>query len=135
MPPKPPQVQSLTAYSQRLIIVVKAAVRQAAEDTAIVADPEGGAGTFVPGTPLRAAGDATNTPVAYWTAWTMTQEQKDRLVAEFGRRAGDFTIYPAGANLPSNRSYWMCDANEGGWAPEGVLAALGYAALASPPMG
>ena len=108
MPPQPKDpIQNLaTEYTQRLIIVVRAAMRQMAEEMAIVADPEGGAGTFIPGTPLRVAGDATNTPVAYWTGWTMTQEQRDRLTAEFGRRAGSFDVFVKGNNIRMNRQYW-----------------------------
>lgn len=119
-----------TVYTQRLIIVVKAAVRQLAEDVAVVADPEGGAGTFVPGTPLRADG-GPNTAAAYWTAWTMTQDQRDRLIAEFGRRAGAVTVYTKASNVPTNVNYWLFETADQsgpavGFTPDEVLALLPY---------
>ena len=123
----------MTDYTQRLIIVVKAAARQMAEDACIVADPEA-AGTFFPGQPLRNAGDATNTVVAYWTSWVMTQAQKDNLVAEFGRKAGEFPIYTKNDNVPNNRNFWSFLASQqdpiNGWTSVEVLAELGFDVLA-----
>lgn len=121
-----------TEFTQRLLLVVKAAARTLGNEVAQVADPTSTGDTFT--VPLRLAGDATNTPVAYWTGWTMTPEQRQRLADEFGRRAGSFTVYLKGQQVPTNANYWaFLDAQQDpatGWTPAEVLAALGYDRLA-----
>lgn len=123
MPPKNPS--AATIYTDVTIIVVKPSVQQQAENAAVAADPEGGAGTFIPGSPLRAAGDQTNTVAAYWARWNMTKEQRSAFATRMG---GPNNIIAAGGNVASfgsSRDRWFFDAVEGAWTPEGVLAALG----------
>lgn len=122
-----PGTQRLTEYTDVTIIVVKASLQQAAEAAAIAADPEGGAGSFVPGVRLRLASDPTNTVVAYWTQWNMKPSQRSTFANTIG---GPNNIIAAGGNVPafsSQRDRWFFDATDGAWTPEGVLAALGLA--------
>lgn len=102
-------------------IVVLAALQQKAEDAAISADPAGGAGTFVPGIPLRAAGDATNTVKAYWARWNMQTGQQSAFATALG---GPVSVYAPGQTPHLNRDRWLFDSNAGGWQPHEVLAAL-----------
>lgn len=118
-----------TEYTAISIIVVKAALQQQAEAAAIAADPEGGAGTFVPGVPLRLAGDATNTPVAYYCRWNMKPGQRSAFASSMG---GPINVLSKGASVPLNRDRWLFDAADGQWTAEEALAALGYDTLAPP---
>jgi hypothetical protein len=121
-----------TEYSAITIIVVKASLQQQAENAAIAADPEGGAGTFVPGVPLRLAGDESNTPVAYWCQWNMKPQQRSAFASNMG---GPINVLAPGASVPLNRDRWLFEASgEGAWTGEQVLAALGYAPLGSTPL-
>lgn len=117
------KIHALTEFTAVTLIVVKASVQQQAEAAAITADPEGGAGTFVPGTPLRATGDATNTVVAYWARWNMKPGQRQIFAQTMG---GPNNIIAVGGNVPLNRDRWFFDAAEGQWTPDQVLAVLGY---------
>lgn len=128
-----PSVQ--TEYSDITLIVVKFAIRQQAENAAIVADPEGGAGTFIPGVPLRVAGDTSNTVAAVWARWNMKKAQRSTFAVEMG---GPNNIIAAGGNVPAfstSRDRWFFDAVEGAWTPDQVLGALGLATLATDPAG
>lgn len=119
----------MTQYTDVTIIVVKASLRQGAEAAAIAADPEGGAGTFVPGVPLRIAGDATNTVVAYWCRWNMKPSQRAVFAQTIG---GPNNIIAAGGNVPAfsgQRDRWFFNAAEGAWTSDQVLAALGLARI------
>jgi hypothetical protein len=125
----------VTLFTDVTIIVVKPSLQQGAEAAAIAADPGGGAGTFVPGVPLRAAGDATNTVVAYWCRWNMKPSQRSTFAQTIG---GPNNIIAKGGNVPaftSNRDRWFFDASAAGWTGGEVLAALGLAPLGLPPMG
>lgn len=102
-------------------IVVLAALQQQAENAAITADPNGGKGTFVPGVPLRAAGDTTNTIRAYWCRWNMQTGQQSAFATALG---GPVSIYLPGQKIHSTRDRWMFDSNAGGWQPHEVLIAL-----------
>lgn len=109
------------ASYETVIIVVLPSLQQKAEAAAIAADPAGGAGTFVPGSPLRVPGDASNTPAAYWCRWSMLPGQRGAFAASIG---GPMNVISAGSNVPTNRDRWMFDASDGAWTPEQVLAAL-----------
>lgn len=124
MPVKP----DATDYTDITFIVVLAALQQQAEAAAIAADPEGGAGTFVPGVALRRAGDASNTVVAYWCRWNMIPGQRSAFASSIG---GPMNILAPGATVPTNRDRWMFDASgTNGWTGTQVLAALGFDTLA-----
>jgi hypothetical protein len=118
----------MTEYTAITFIVVKAAIRQQAEAAAVAADPTGGAGTFVPGQPLRVVGDASNTPVAYWCRWNMKPAQRSAFASTIG---GPINVLAKGQVPNLSRDKWMFDGDEGQWTPEEVLAALGYARLAA----
>ena len=123
-------VTANTEYTAPTLIVVKASLRAQAEQAARTADPEGGAGTFNPGTPLRAAGDATNTVVAYWARWNMKPSQRSTFASTI---CGPNNILAPGANVPLNRDRWFFDARDvDGWTGPQVLAALGYDTIGPP---
>lgn len=109
-------------------IVVLAALQQQAENAAITADPAGGAGTFVPGIPLRAAGDNTNAVKAYWARWNMKAGQQGAFATALG---GPVSVYAPGQQVHLNRDRWMFDNSTGGWQPHEVLAALNLETLMS----
>lgn len=119
--------KSQTEYTAITTIVVLAALQQQAEDAAVVADPEAGAGAFVPGTPLRVAGDQSNAVVAYWGRWNMKPGQRSAFAQALG---GPLNIYAPGETPHKNRDRWLFDNSTGSWAPEEVLAALGFDVLA-----
>lgn len=116
-----------TSFTETLIIVVRAPIRDQANAIALVADPTTTSTTFV--AKLRAASDnTTQTVTAYWSNWVMTPDQRTRLIAEFGRSAGNVTVYAKGANVPTNRDYWLFEAAEGtGWTRGEVLTELSLA--------
>lgn len=121
-PPPAKDPTAATIYTDITIIVIKPELQAKAEAAAIAADPAGGAGTFVPGVPLRRAGDPTNTVAAYWCRWNMIPGQRSAFASSIG---GPMNILSAGATVPTNRDRWMFDARDGQWAPDQVLAALG----------
>lgn len=102
-------------------IVVLAALQQQAEQAAITAEPTFGAGTFVPGSALRKAGDATNTPYAYFARWNMQQGQRDAFATSLG---GPLNVYSPGQTPHLNRDRWLFDSNTG-WSLGEVMEALG----------
>ena len=110
-----------TEYTDITIIVVLAPLQQDAEDAAIAAEPEAGAGTFVPGSPLRLAGDESNTVHAYWARWNMLPGQRSAFASSMG---GPMNIISVGDKVQTNRDRWMFDAVEGQWTAEAVLDAL-----------
>lgn len=116
------------------IIVVRPELQQLAEDAAIAASPAGGAGTFIPGVPLRAAGDATNRIRAYWCRWEMlpaspgVRAQRATFAKHLG---GPVSILSATEAPDLARDRWMFDAAPGQWTHPKVLAALGLDTLAS----
>lgn len=116
-----------TEYTEPVFIVVKAALRAQAEAAAIQADPAGGAGTFNPGVPLRAAGDASNTTVAYWCRWNMKPQQRAAFASNIG---GPLAVINKGSQPNLSRDKWMLNAADGQWTDVEVLAALGYDRLA-----
>jgi hypothetical protein len=114
-----------TVFTDITTIVVLAALQQQAELAAIAADPEGGAGTFVPGAPLRRASDPTNAVAAYWCRWNMKAGQRAAFAQTMG---GPMQIIPPGGQVNTNRDRWMFD-SVGGWSPDEVLAVLGLAVM------
>lgn len=113
-----------TAYTDVTIIVVKPNLQQAAETAARAAEPNGGAGTFVPGVWLRTAG-GPDIPAAYVCRWTMKPGQRAAFASSMG---GPMNVLAPGANIPTNRDRWMFDASgPNGWTIEQVMAALGLA--------
>ena len=105
-------------------IVVLASLREQAESAAIAADPAGGAGTFVPGVPLRVAGNGSNTPVAYWCRWNMKPGQRSAFAAAMG---GPMNVIKPGGAVQTNRDRWMFESSDpDGWTGDQVLAVLGY---------
>lgn len=114
--------KAATVYTDITTIVVMSNLREQAEAAAIAAEPEGGAGTFVPGVPLRRAGDAANEIVAYWCRWNMKPGQRSAFASSMG---GPINILSPGASVPTNRDRWMFDSTAG-WSPDEVLAALGF---------
>lgn len=118
-----------TDRTEIMLIVVLASLQQQAENAAIAADPTGGAGTFVPGVPLREAGDASNTVVAYWARWQMTPGQVSAFAQNMG---GPMNVIDVGGTVQRNRDRWMFNAAEGQWTPEAALAALGFDRLTPP---
>ncbi len=117
-----------TEYTDITTIVVLASLQQQAELAAITAEPKGGAGTFVPGVPLRAAGDAANTVVAYWCRWNMKVGQRAAFAEAMG---GPMQITLPGQSVPRNRDRWMFDSTTG-WEPHEVWAALNLEPVFAP---
>lgn len=112
----------MTEYSAPTFIVILPALQQQAEAAAIAADPDAGAGTFVPGTPLRTAG-GPNVPAAYWSRWNMKPDQRSAFASNIG---GPINVIAPGGNVNLNRDRWMLDANDvDGWQAQEVLDALG----------
>ena len=111
-----------TEFTAITIIVVRASVQASAEAAAIAADPQGGAGTFANGVPLRSAG-GPNTPVAYWCRWNMKPQQRAAFASNLG---GPLNVLAVGQQPNMSRDAWMFDAAEGQWTPAAVLAALGF---------
>lgn len=107
-------------------IVVLASIQQQAENAAVAADPARGAGTFVPGVPLRAVGDSTNTIKAYWARWNFKPGQQNAFAQALG---GPVNIYLPGQQVHLNRDRWMFANINGGWAPHEVLAVLNLSTL------
>ncbi len=84
------------------------------------------------------AGDATNTVVGYFAGWTMTQEQRDRLIAEFGRSGTLLRAYQKGDRVPTNRTYWLFEDagyHQFGFTFAEALATLGWDRMAGPDYG
>lgn len=120
----------MTEFTAVTLIVVRPELQQAAEDAAVAADAEGGAGTFVPGVPLREAGDAGNTVVAYWARWHMLPGQRSAFASAMG---GPMNLISAGQNVNLNRDRWMFDAAIAQWTPQEVLDVLGFDRLEPTP--
>ena len=118
-----------TAYTVRLIIVMREAFAAQANQAAHLVDTLGGDRTFT--VPLRVAGDATNTPRARWCSWQMTPAQRDALrtrLQERGLLNDEVVIVPGsqeGSFVPmaQARAYFF-DAREGQWSPDEVLTVL-----------
>lgn len=111
-----------TEYTERLLIVVRAPLQDEANAAAQVAEPTTGPNTF--NVPLVAADSTTSAApvVAYWAGWTMTPIQRERLLAEFGRRfARSLTVIPVGGAVRRQDDFWLFDR---AWNPEAILAAL-----------
>lgn len=117
---------SPTTFTERLLIVVRAPLREQANEVARVADPTTEGETF--NVPLVAAADAdvlAADVVAYWAGWTMTPDQRQRLLAEFGRRfARALDVIPVGATPRARDDFWLFDR---AWDSGAVLRALGFA--------
>lgn len=114
--------KSQTIYTDITTIVVLATLRDQAEAAAVAAEPNGGAGTFNPGTPLRAAGDETNAVKAYWCRWNMKTGQRSAFATSLGGPMN--TIAPGGRVDPA-RDRWMFDSSVG-WTADEVLTALNF---------
>lgn len=129
MPPRARRPLGVVA-TQRLLIAVRAPLQAVANDMAQVADPTTDGNTFT--VPLRLATDNTATPavVGYWCSWAMDDAQRGRLLTEFGRQfASVIDPIPAGGQVHRQDSYWLFEAADGQWTPEGVLSALDWALM------
>lgn len=115
-----------TEYSAPTYIVVRESIRQQAENAAVTADSEGGAGTFVPGTPLRSAGDDTNMVVAYWCRWNMKPSQRSAFASNMG---GPINLLTVDKTPNTGHDKWLLDAADGQWSNQQVLDALGFDTL------
>lgn len=104
-----------------ITIVVLAALQQQAENAAVAAEPEFGAGTFIPGSALRAKGDETNAVKAYFARWNMKDGQRSAFAQSLG---GPMNVYAPGEAVHLNRDRWMFDSNVG-WSLLEVMDALG----------
>ena len=116
------------ALTARRIIVCNLAVAAVANAASKKVDTIGGERAFTVG--LRAAGDITNTTVAYWCSWlfdpTVLATLKTKATAG-GFTTAEATERPVGftatvATLP--RLAFFDDAT---WTPDAVLTALGLA--------
>jgi hypothetical protein len=74
----------VTVYTRRLLIVIPAAQRAAANAAAKVVDPEGGERAFTVG--LNTSGRDADAISHYWCSWQMTPAQETQLRAEFQAR-------------------------------------------------
>lgn len=124
-------------YTYRLLVVVTAAMRDAAEAAGHDIDP---GAEVIFRMPLRAVGDATNTIVAYRCSWLMVPDDGPRLLQAL--RAHGFSNKEIGEVLPGSTpdmsdNLWVFDEGKG-WTPQSANAALGFAELAPtmppPPM-
>lgn len=126
----------MAADARRAIVVVRAALRTAANQAAAEVDPDGGP-AFT--SPLRTIGDTTNTVRAYWAGWTLTRAELSALrgwLRAKGATDAEIAVVPAsarGAFTPAAgaRAYFF-DARAGGWSPAEVRSALGLEPLNIP---
>lgn len=111
-----------TTFTERLLIVVRAPLQGEANAAALVAEPTTGPDTF--SVPLVPAGttDPAAPAAAYWAGWTMTPDQRSRLLAEMGRRfVKDMVVIPVGGQVRRQDDFWLFDR---AWDPDAILAAL-----------
>jgi hypothetical protein len=111
----------------RLIVVVRAAKKDAANRAARVVDTDPNAGdTFT--VPLRVAGDPTNAVAAYWCSWLMMRADGSKLLNALktqGFSNAEIGIVAQGAAPNMAQDLWVFDDDV--WAFEDVLTTLGFA--------
>jgi hypothetical protein len=124
-----------TAFTTRLILVVRQAFADKANVASKLVDVAGGERTFT--VPLRLAGDQSNTVRAYWCGWTLTPAQATALrtrLQEQGLLDGEVVVVTKAdqatfvPNLQA-RAY-IFDARETAWQPQEALAVLNLDTLA-----
>lgn len=126
-PPARRQRPGETAHTARVIVVVRASLRDDANQAARAADPTTVGDTF--DVPYRRASDTTPDPepVAYIADWAMTPGQQAHLRAEFARRgARPVDVIPPGGDPAPDPPYAVFDAAFG---ISNVLDALGLARI------
>lgn len=112
------------AYSETLLIIVRAEIREQANQVCLVAEPTAGETFRVPLVSVLDAADPDATPVAYWANWVMTPTQRQRILAEFGKRFSRAILpLPLGAILSPTDQFWVL---EKGWDHDLVLTLLGF---------
>lgn len=107
----------------RLLVVVRAASVDAANRAAAVVNPPGAEDTF--DQPLKLAGDATNTIVAYWCSWQLTAGTKAALLDAFhdeGFTTAELQPIPPEDNPTPAHNIFVFDADE--WTSNQVGLAL-----------
>jgi hypothetical protein len=117
-----------TQYDYRLLVVVRAAKRDAAETAAHVVDPDAG---VIFSSRLRVAGDETNTITAYQCSWLMKKADGTRLLSALkanGFANKDIQIVPLGSAPDMTNDMWVFDEGAG-WTPVMVREALGFAEM------
>lgn len=107
----------------RLLVAVRAASADAANRAAAVIDPPPASDAF--DQPLRQAGDATMTIVAYWCSWQLTTGTKAALVQAFrdeGFTTAELQPIPAQSSPNPAHNIFVFDADD--WTDTQVGLAL-----------
>lgn len=110
----------------RLIIVCKPGVRGVVNGVLNFVDPAN-VGDIM-SVPLRRAGDADQTPDAFWSSWAMPSTRRGALLDQLLSVSFlGLDVFTAGEVPPtwSSKSFWLFDGGNGQWTGEDVLTVLG----------
>lgn len=109
----------MTEYTERRIIVLRAALADEANQAANLVDTEGGEHTF--DVPLY---DSFGEPIAYWCNWAMRPDEIAGLEALFAARAlnGEVVVSPPDFNVRVSAPALVFDTAE--WNSEEILEVL-----------
>lgn len=125
----------MSEYTQRAIIVARAAFAENCNLASKQVDTVGGERTFT--VPLRRAGDETNTTIGMWCNWALTPAQVTALRQRLQQQGADVrertvvtddekgTFTPD----PAKRLYIFAAMEPDGWTPQEVLDVLGLDTL------
>lgn len=114
-----------TAFTSRIVGVVRAGNVAAANTAAKTIDTQGGERTFT--VPLKGSADPTNVTRFYWCGWTLTPSELNDLRSAFRSqnfRVAEAALIVKGATPNTSLNLWLFDGREGQWAPAQVLSAL-----------
>lgn len=84
--------------------------------------------------PLRQAGDATNTVVAYWCDWWMSSATANKIqtwMLNHGATQAEASLIPVGTAQSTIRAQRIAIFRYPDWTPDQVLSVLGIAVLAA----
>lgn len=116
----------------RLIMVARPAVASMCNDAAENSVADGHRPFDVP---LRQAGDATNTVVAYWCDWLMSNATAQKIqtwMLNHGATQAEASLVPVGTAQSVIRQQRIAIFRDPDWSPAQVLAVLGLDVLEMP---
>lgn len=114
----------------RLIMVARPAVASMCNDAAQNSIADGNRPFDVP---LRQAGDATNTVVAYWCDWLMTSATAQKIqtwMLNHGATQAEASLVPVGTAQSVIRQQRIAIFRDPDWSSDQVLSTLGLDVLA-----
>ena len=114
----------------RLIMVARPAVASMCNDAAQNSIADGNRPFDVP---LRVAGDATNTIVAYWCDWLMDTATASKIqtwMLNHGATTAEASLVPVGTSQSVIRQQRIAIFRDPDWTPDQVLSVLGLDVLA-----